>query len=261
MPCGSKETCLYFLRCHTGSGHFNIVYIQFGFGQLQDRSTERCDVILECDELQRDLLRFLYKSLQLLRDRLCRSNTVCLLAAVCHHLVYQFVQALGFDIHRLNDLRIGRIDLVITILIRAGAGIYQDLSVDLVQTERGALQLGKDLALRTKGRFQAQCMFAFGQINIIRNIVGIRQILAFPVVIIVKGDLAKFFERYLPVDQDRSGRNFASRIILTRLDHKIIITVCRHFEFPFNPHTVCTPCITADIIQFRRGNTARAGGR
>jgi hypothetical protein len=56
-------------------------------------------------------------------------------------------------------------------------------------------------------------MFAFGQINIIRNIVGIRQILAFPVVIIVKGDLAKFFERYLPVDQDRSGRNFASRII------------------------------------------------
>ena len=100
-------------------------------------------------------------------------------------------------------------------------------------------------------------MASLGQINIIRIPFLISKLHIFPVIAVAEGYFLQFLEQYFAVYVYRSVRDASSCIILTSLDHNIVITILRHFKIPFNPLSRASPCLAAHIVQNRGRHAVR----
>ena len=249
MPELCKSPRFIFRRSGIRSAHDNIINIQIRLAHIQRCRSQRRDVVLKGCELQRDFIGLFIETLQLLGNRLGSGDLVSLLSAVCHHVIHDLIQSLGFQIHRLHDFRIVQINLIVSVLIRICSGIHQYLSVDLVQPVGGILQLLKYRSKAAQCCLHAKRVASLGQINIIRIPFLISKLHIFPVIAVAERYFFQFLEQYFAVYVYRSVRDASSCIILTSLDHNIVITILRHFKIPLNPLSRTSPRFSAYIVQ------------
>ena len=256
-----SHICLLLLRLGIDTADYQIVDVEFGLTQVQCRRSQSRYIVLKCHKLQSDLLRLLAETLQLLRHCLGGGDAVRLLSAVCHHIVHEFEQSLGFEIHRLYDLGIASLDIVVPVLVRVRTRVYQHLSVNLVQSESGILQLLENGSDTAQCRLQSDGMDTLGQIDIVRCTVLIGKFQIIPVVAVGKRDLLELLERDLAVYVYTSAGHNAPRIILAPLHHDVVEPVLRHFELPLDPLSGTSPRLTAHIVQHGVHHTVRLGCR
>ena len=258
-----EEIRLFLLRRDVRAADHQVIHVQLRIAHVQGSGAQGSDIVLEIDKFQRDLVRLLTEALHLLGNGLGSGDIAGLLAAVSHHIVHDLVQALRLQIHGLHDLRIHIFNMVITVDVRVRPGIDQNPAVNLIQAEGRILEILQNLAHAAQSCFQPDRMLPFRQEKAVRRTIFIRQLLAFPVIPEIEGNLPHRIKRNLPVQQHRPARNAASGIILPAFDQEIVITVRRHLEFPFNPLSAASPGLAADIIQHRVGHGIRnsRGGR
>ena len=249
MPHFREEVRFVFFRFCICAGNYQIIDIQFRFTHIQNRSTERSNIVFKCCKLFRNLVRLFYKSLQLLRKSLRRRNLIGFLSRISNHFIYNLVEAFGFQIHSFHHFRIYLINIVIAVLIRRCSGIYQKFPVNLIQTINRIFQFFQQNTGTAQCSFQTNGMCSFCKINFIRISICICESQIVPVILIFEGNLFHFFKWDFSIDIYRSGRYTAAGIILSSLNSNIVITVLRNRKLPFDPLACTAPCFSAYIIQ------------
>ena len=252
---------LFLLRLDINAADYQIINVEFGLAQVQRCCSQSSNIVLKCCKLQRNLLRLLTETLKLLCHCLRRCDPVGFLSAVRHHVIHELEKSLGLQIHRLYDLGIASLDIVISVLVGSRARVYQNLPVNLVEPEGRILQFLKDASDAAQSSLQPDSVHALGQIEIVRRALFICQIQVIPVVAVGKGDRLQLLKRNLTVYVNASAGHNATRIILASLYHDIVVSVLRHFKIPLDPLSGASPCLAAHIVQHSFRHAVWLGSR
>ena len=153
MPCFCHCTCLFHLDWCIDATDYEIIHIQLGCTHIKRCRTKCCNIIFKSRKLQRNLIRILHETFQLLCNGLRCCDIIRFLSTVCYHLIYNLIQTFGFQIHSFYYFRINLLNIIISVFVRLHTCINQQFTVNLVQSVYGIFQFFQN------GTHTSKCCF------------------------------------------------------------------------------------------------------
>ena len=239
------------------AGNHDQVHVQLTLRHVLHSSAQGGDVVLEAGKAFRDSFVHFHKLFQLDSQGLGSGSAIAFFAGGGDDIIHDLVQALAFQVHRLNDFRINLSKFVIPEPVRICAGEDKQLAVDLVQPENTVLHPFQHRSHLSQRDFHADGVHAFGQVEAERITVLIAQGAHFPAGVICKGYSLQVAEGNLSVNVNGTAGQRTSLVHLARFNGDIVVAVLRHLKIPLDPFAGMRPWIAADIVQNRIGHGIR----
>jgi len=167
MPKTCEDIFNRFCRHDAGAGDDDAVDVQFDFAHGLHRRAQGGDIVLKVDKGARDPVRVFREHLKLGCQGLRGSDLVGLLPGVCDRLIHDPVQPPALQVHRLDDLRIDLVEIVVPETVGIDAGEHQDLPVDLIEPEDAVVKLLEDAAHPAERRLKTQGVPPAGQVELV----------------------------------------------------------------------------------------------